>query len=70
MEQQIHAFLAAKQTLIIVDNLEDVLREDEASLRRFLTELLEKLPGVSLLSTSRQKIQNLGEVTECLYELK
>ena len=62
--------LDAKQALIIIDNLEDVLREDEDSLRRFLTELLEKLPGVSILTTSRQKVQNLGEVTECLYELK
>ena len=62
--------LDTKQALIIIDNLEDVLREDEDSLRRFLTELLEKLPGVSILTTSRQKVQNLGEVTECLYELK
>lgn len=53
MEQQIHNYLDVKQTLIIIDNLEDVLREDEESLRRFLTELLEKLPGVSILTTSR-----------------
>ena len=70
MEQEIHAFLTAKQTLIIIDNLEDVLREDEEVLRRFLTELLEKLPGVSVLTTSRQKVSSLGEITECLYELK
>ena len=70
MQQKIHSFLEAKQTLIIIDNLEDVLREDEESLRRFLTEILEKLPGVSVLTTSRQKIHNLGEITECVYELR
>lgn len=70
MEQKIHTFLEAKQTLIIIDNLEDVLREDEESLRRFLTELMEKLPGVSILTTSRQKVQNLGEITERVYELR
>ena len=70
MEQRIHSYLDAKQTLIIIDNLEDVLREDEESLRRFLTDILEKLPGVSVLTTSRQKIHNLGETTECVYELR
>ena len=47
-----------------------MLREDEENLRRFLTEILEKLPGVSILTTSRQKIHNLGDITECLYELR
>ena len=70
MQQMVYAFLEVKQALIIIDNLEDVLREDEDELRRFLTELLEKLPGVSILTTSRQKIQNLGDITECLYQLK
>ena len=31
---------------------------------------MEKLPGISILTTSRSKVQNLGEITECLYELK
>ena len=53
MEQKIHQFLETKQALILIDNLEDVLRDDEESLRRFLTELLEKLPGISVLTTSR-----------------
>lgn len=70
MEEKIHEYLQTKQALIIIDNLEDVLREDENSLKRFLTELLEKLPGISILTTSRSKIQNLGEITECLYELQ
>ena len=69
MEESIHEYLTAKQVLIIIDNLEDVLREDEDSLRLFLTELLVKLPGISILTTSRQKVYNLGEITECLYEL-
>ena len=56
MEEKIHEFLQTKQVLIIIDNLEDVLREDETSLRRFLTDLLEKLPGISILTTSRSKI--------------
>ena len=70
MEEKIHGFLKTKQVLIIIDNLEDVLREDEMSLRRFLTDLLEKLPGISILTTSRSKIQNLGEITECIFELQ
>ena len=53
MEEQIHEYLETKQVLILIDNLEDVLREDEDSLRRFLTELLEKLPGISIMTTSR-----------------
>ena len=32
--------------------------------------MLEKLPGIQILITSRQKIQNLGEITECIYPLK
>lgn len=67
MEQMVYEYLEAKQALIIIDNVEDVLREDEEELRNFLTVLLDKLPGVSILTTSRQKIQNLGEITECLY---
>lgn len=70
MEEKIHEFLKTKQVLIIIDNLEDVLREDEMSLRRFLTDLLEKLPGISILTTSRSKISNLGEITECIFELQ
>ena len=70
MQQKIYEYLEAKQALIIIDNLEDVLREDEDTLRSFLTAILEKLPGISILITSRQKIQNLGEITECIYLLK
>ena len=53
MEQKIYEFLEAKQALIINDNLEDVLREDEITLRNFLTSMLEKLSGISILITSR-----------------
>ena len=70
MEEKIHEILQTRQVLIIIDDLEDVLGEDETSLRRFLTDLLERLPGISILTTSRSKIiRNLGEITECIFEL-
>ena len=70
MEEKIHEVLQTRQVLIIIDDLEDVLGEDETSLRRFLTDLLERLPGISILTTSRSKIiRNLGEITECIFEL-
>ena len=32
--------------------------------------MLQRLPGLTVLMTSREKIQNIGEITEKLYEMQ
>ena len=40
MEQKIQATLASKQVLIIIDNVEDVLREDEDKFKKLIENML------------------------------
>ena len=56
--------------MLIIDNIEDVLREDEDKFRELVHNLLQKLPGLTVLMTSRDKISNLGDITEKLYEME
>jgi len=58
------------QLLLIIDNIEDSLRKDKANLREFLQHLLEKLPNIKILATSRDQIQDLGELTEKVFQLR
>jgi len=44
------------QLLLIIDNIEDSLRKDKANLRDFLQNILEKLPNIKILATSRDQI--------------
>ena len=46
------------------------MREDEDKFRELIHSLLSKLPGLSILMTSRDKISNIGEITEKLYEMQ
>ena len=61
--------LKEKKVLIVIDNLENVLRTDGINLRAYLFHLLESLPSLNVLSTSRDPIQDIGEITEKVYEL-
>ena len=57
--------------LLIIDNLEDVLRSDRDAVLGFLRNLLEKLSDLKILSTSRDQIgNNLGDIKKNVYELK
>ena len=62
--------LKHKKVLLIIDNLETALRSDRKAVREFLQKLLENLSNLKILSTSRDLIHNLGEITENEYELK
>jgi len=59
-----------KKVLIIIDNLENALRRDGVAVRDFLKNLLERLSDLKILSTSRDLINDLGEITEKVHELK
>lgn len=56
MEQTVSAFLAPRETLLIVDNLEHLLPASA-----FLTALLTACPGVQILVTSRARLHVYGE---------
>jgi hypothetical protein len=70
MEEKIMNTLKHKKVLLIIDNLETALRSDRIAVREFLQKLLENLSNLKILSTSRDLINNLGEITEKEYELK
>ena len=70
MEMKINEFLANKQVLFVMDNIDDCLKNNEDDLKTLLTNLLDKNQGLKILATSRQKINNLGEITEKVFELK
>ena len=69
MKEKIFKLIEDCSMLIIIDNLEDCLRRDADILRQFIIELLTRASGISIMSTSRSKINDLGEVTEKLHEL-
>lgn len=70
MENSIFSILKDRKVLLIIDNLEDALRTDWDSIREFLKQLFERIPDLKVLSTSRELILDIGEITEKVYELK
>ena len=63
--------LKDQKVLLIIDNLEDVLRSDRDAVLGFLRNLLEKLSDLKILSTSRDQIgNNLDDIKKNVYELK
>ena len=62
--------LKDEQVLLIIDNLEGALRSDVKALLGFLKKLQENLSHLKILTTSRDLINNLGEMTEKVIELK
>ena len=61
--------LKDKESLLIIDNLEEVLNKDETILKDFLKNLLERLKHLKILTTSRELIGNLDEIKEKVYNL-
>lgn len=53
MERKIFEVLHNTETLIIIDNIEEVLNRDELRLKEFLRTILERLSHLKILSTSR-----------------
>ena len=53
MKHKIFEILNKMQLLLIIDNIEDSLRKDKVNLREFLVNILEKLPNIKILATSR-----------------
>lgn len=70
MEAKIISSLKDREVLLIIDNLEDALRNDSAAVKGFLKTLLERLPDLKILSTSRDIISDIDEITEKVHELK
>jgi hypothetical protein len=70
LEESVFYYLKDSKVLLIIDNLEDALRKDRATVRQFLKTLFERLPDLKILSTSRDLISDIGEITERVYELK
>ena len=70
MEEKILLYLKDRKVLLIIDNLEDALRKDRVAVREFLQVILERLPEIKILSTSRDLISDIGEITEKVHELK
>ena len=70
MEEKILLYLKDRKVLLIIDNLEDALRKDRVAVREFLQVILERLPELKILSTSRDLISDIGEITEKVHELK
>lgn len=69
MERKIFETLSNTDTLLIIDNLEEVLYRDEQNLKEFLKNILERLPHLKILTTSRESIGNLDEIRENVYNL-
>lgn len=69
MQSKIFEVLRDKETLLIIDNLEEVLNKDESFLKEFLKCLLERLNHLKILTTSRELIGNLDEIKEKVYNL-
>jgi len=69
MERKIFEILLSTETLVIIDNIEEVLYRDEQSLKEFLRNILERLPHLKILTTSRESIGNLDEIRENVYSL-
>jgi hypothetical protein len=70
MEDKIYQVLRDCKVLILIDNLESVLRQDREKTRNFLKQLLERCPFVKILTTTRDLINDLDQITEKVYELK
>lgn len=70
MEERVFYYLKDSKVLLIIDNLEDALRKDRSTVRQFLKTMFERLPDLKILSTSRDLISDIGEITERVYELK
>jgi hypothetical protein len=69
MERTIFEILSNTDTLVIIDNIEEVLHRDEEKLKKFLQDILERLPHLKILTTSREAIGNLDEIRENVYRL-
>ena len=70
MKEKILNTLKHKKALLIIDALEDALLIDGEAVRNFFFKLLEKLSDLKILLISRDRIINLCEITENVYELK
>ncbi len=68
--EKIIGYLKESKVLLIIDNLEDAIRKDRVSVREFLQELFERSPDLKILSTSRDLICDIGDITEKVHELK
>jgi tetratricopeptide (TPR) repeat protein len=53
--------IGARRALAVIDNAEDLLRADRGGLRRLLSTLLERCPGIRLLVTSREELGDARE---------
>ena len=70
MYERVFYHLKDRCVLLVIDNLEDVLRNDRDNSRNFLETLLQRNASLKILATSREIIQDLGEITERVYEIK
>lgn len=59
-QEELLAYLASRQLLLILDNFEQLLGEGDDEATRWITELL-RLPGLQLLVTSRERLRLSGE---------
>lgn len=69
IERKIFEILKDTETLIIIDNIEEVLKRDEEKLKSFLQDILERLPHLKILTTSREAIGNLDGICENVFSL-
>lgn len=69
MAEKIYELLHGRQLLLCIDNIEDCHRKDGEQLREFLGNLLEKVPDLKVLTTSRDQLGNIGEITEKVFRL-
>lgn len=69
IERKIFEILKDTETLIIIDNIEEVLKRDEEKLKSFLQDILERLPHLKILTTSRESIGNLDGICENVFSL-
>ncbi len=59
-QEELLAYLAQRQLLLILDNFEQLLGEGDDEATRWITELL-RLPGLQILVTSRERLRLSGE---------
>ena len=59
MEEKIFEIFKTCHILLLIDNLEDVLREDKDDLREFLDKVFSKSPKVNILTSSRDNVIDL-----------
>lgn len=58
---QVFHFLRDKEMLLVLDNVEHLLNEANASVASFMSELMQACPRVVILATSREKLRLYGE---------